>query len=130
MSKLFFCISMNKLFYRYVSVGVVNTLIHWAIFAIIRHELTDNQAIANFVGFSCAVTFSFFANAKFTFGSQSTVKRYILFVGFMGIMSIVFGLLADRLNILGLYTLISFSLFSLICGFFYSKHIVFKKIIH
>lgn len=119
---------MNKLFYRYVSVGAVNTLIHWAVFAIIRHELTDNQAIANFVGFSCAVAFSFFANAKFAFKNQLTTTRYIPFVGFMGVMSIIFGLLADRWNVLGLYTLISFSLFSLVCGFCYSKYSVFKAV--
>jgi len=118
---------MNSIFYRYVSVGIVNTLIHWAVFAIIRHEFTNNQAICNFVGFSCAVTFSFFANAKFTFKCESTIKRYILFVGFMGIMSIIFGLVGDRLNTQGLYTLISFSIFSLICGFIYSKYIVFKE---
>ncbi|XBS68687.1 GtrA family protein [Acerihabitans sp. KWT182] len=118
---------MNRLFYRYVSVGIVNTLIHWAVFAIIRHEFTNNQAICNFIGFSSAVTFSFFANAKFTFRSESTIARYVLFVGFMGIMSIVFGLISDSLNIQGLYTLISFSLFSLVCGFLYSKYIVFKE---
>ncbi|WP_213989847.1 GtrA family protein [Sodalis sp. dw_96] len=119
---------MNRLFYRYVSVGIVNTLIHWAVFAIIRHEFTNNQAICNFIGFGCAVTFSFFANAKFTFKRESTVKRYILFVGFLGMMSIVFGLIADTLNIQGLYTLISFSVFSLVCGFLYSKYVVFKEV--
>ncbi|WP_318366051.1 GtrA family protein [Enterobacter sp.] len=117
---------MLKLFAKYTSIGIINTLIHWVVFAICIYLLHSNQALANFSGFVVAVSFSFFANARFTFESHTTVTRYMLYVGFMGTLSAAVGWVADKCGLLPIVTLIVFSAISLVCGFIYSKFIVFR----
>lgn len=119
-------IMLLKLFSRYVSVGVLNTAIHWVCFAIMLSLLGFNQAISNLVAFCVAVTFSFFVNAKWTFKSKATKGRYAAFVVFMGAMAALTGYVADLLHSPAIITLIAFSAFSLVAGFIYSKFIVFR----
>ena len=65
-----------------------------------------------------------FANAKFTFNAKATSRGYILFVGFMGLLSFISGQISDRFNISPLITLlIEFSSISLV-WFVYSKFVV------
>ncbi|HFN3648675.1 TPA: GtrA family protein, partial [Enterobacter hormaechei] len=56
---------MLKLFAKYTSIGVINTLIHWVVFAVCIYAFNTGQALGNFAGFVVAVSFSFFANARF-----------------------------------------------------------------
>ena len=67
---------MLKLFSRYLSIGVLNTVIHWAVFYLILCTSDATQSLANFGAFCVAVTFSFFANARWTFNSETTTLRY------------------------------------------------------
>lgn len=83
-------------------------------------------ALGNFAGFVVAVSFSFFANAGFTFKSSTTTMRYMLYVGFMGSLSAAVGWAADKSGMAPIVTLILFSAISLVCGFSYSKFIVFR----
>ena len=92
---------MLKLFAKYTSIGVINTLIHWVVFAVCICAFHTGQALGNFAGFVVAVSFSFFANARFTFKSSTT-------------------------TLVPIVTLILFSAISLVCGFIYSKFIVFR----
>ncbi|EMO6449714.1 GtrA family protein [Raoultella planticola] len=117
---------MYKLFTRYMTIGVLNTLIHWVVFAICI-ERGQPQSLSNFVAFCVAVTFSFFANAKWTFRAEATTIRYMMYVFFMGMIAIMIGSYADRLKISPVATLIVFSAVSLVCGFVYSKYIVFRE---
>lgn len=117
---------MLRLFSKYVSVGVLNTAIHWIVFALCVYAFHTNQSLANFAGFIVAVSFSFYANARFTFNSSTTALRYMLYVGFMGSLSIAVGWAADKSGLPPLVTLVSFSAISLVCGFIYSKFIVFR----
>ncbi|EAM2765281.1 GtrA family protein [Salmonella enterica subsp. enterica serovar Ohio] len=117
---------MLKLFTKYTSIGILNTLIHWVVFAVCLYGLHTNQALANFAGFVIAVSFSFFANARFTFNASTTTMRYMLYIGFMGTLSATVGWVADKSAFPPIITLITFSLISLICGFIYSKFIVFR----
>jgi putative flippase GtrA len=118
---------MLKLFSKYFTVGVFNTAIHWAVFAACLYLFNTNQALANFAAFCVAVTFSFFANARYTFKAQATSGRYMLYIVFMGLLSAATGWLADVCGLPALFTLIAFSAISLVCGFFYSKFIVFRS---
>jgi putative flippase GtrA len=118
---------MGRFFLRYVSVGAVNTLIHCGVFAVAFYGLGANQALSNLLGFSVAVTFSFFANARFTFGADATAVRYCLYVGFMGLLAATFGLLADLWALPPALTLVLFAAFSLVCGFIYARFVVFTK---
>lgn len=117
---------MIQLFSRYISVGVINTGLHWVCFGALVQFLGATQAVSNVVAFCVAVTFSFFANAKWTFKSQATPWRYSAFVLFMGAMAAITGHIADLLRAPPFITLILFSGFSLIIGFVYSKFIVFR----
>jgi putative flippase GtrA len=116
---------MLKLFARYTSVGVINTLIHWIVFAGL-YALGSSQSLSNLVGFCVAVTFSFFANAKWTFNVKATTSKYLYYIFFMGAMAIAVGWAADFMHVKPIFTLIFFSAFSLVCGFAYSKFFVFK----
>jgi len=118
---------MFNLFTKYVSVGVINTAIHWTAFSAAFYLFSVNQATANFIAFATAVTFSFFANASFTFNVKPKPTSYLLFVSFMGILSILVGKLSDYYHIEPVITLIEFSLVSLVLGFIYSKYVVFRK---
>ena len=117
---------MLKLFAKYTSIGVINTLIHWVVFAVCIYVFHTGQALGNFAGFVVAVSFSFFANARFTFNTSTTTMRYMLYVGFMGTLSAAVGWAADIADLPPIVTLIVFSAISLVCGFFYSKFIVFR----
>ncbi len=119
---------MLKLFARYTTVGIINTFIHWVIFAICIYILGSAQSVANFTGFAIAVSFSFFANARFTFNASTTTRRYLLYVVFMGILSAAVGWAADWYRLPPILTLVTFSVMSLVCGFIYSKYIVFRDI--
>lgn len=118
---------MLKLFSKYISIGVINTAIHWAVFVVGVYFLSVNQASANLIAFLVAVSFSFFANAKFTFKSKPSTKGYFYFVTFMGLMSIATGKISDYYSINPIITLIEFSAISLICGFFFSRYVVFRE---
>lgn len=117
---------MLKLFSRYVSVGVVNTVLHWICFGVLFHFFCASQALSNVIAFCIAVTFSFFANAKWTFKSKASSVRYIAFVVFMGVMAAMTGYTADVIGAPPVVTLIAFSGLSLVVGFIYSKFIVFR----
>jgi len=112
-------------FLRYASVGVLNTFVHWAVFALIFFS-GFSQSISNVVAFCIAVTCSFFANARWTFKKEATTVRYMTYVLFMGGMAFCVGWIADKINANPIVTLITFSAVSLICGFIYSKLVVFK----
>lgn len=116
---------MAKLFSRYMVIGILNTSIHWIVFAIC-FERGLPQSLSNFVAFGVAVTFSFFANSKWTFNSDATTIRYIMYVFFMGMIAVMIGSYSDRLKVSPVATLVVFSCVSLVCGFLYSKYIIFR----
>lgn len=113
---------------RYLSVGVVNTLLHWCVFLLLNLVWGMAQAWSNVLAFAVAVTFSFFANAAYTFQVQATPVRYGLFVAFMGGVSIAVGAVADRVDLMPWITMVVFSAISLVLGFLYSHFIVFRRI--
>lgn len=115
-----------KQFSKYFSIGILNTLIHWGIFGLCYYVINGTQSLSNLMGFIVAVIFSFLMNAKFTFKNQITSIKFINYTCFMGLLSYLIGLAADNLNFPALVTLVTFSGLSLICGFLYSKYIVFK----
>lgn len=118
---------MFRSFFRYASVGVINTAIHWISFYAIIHMARTDQALANFGAFCISVTFSFFANARWTFNSETTALRYMLYVMFMGAMAAFVGWLSDQFGLSTIFTLIAFSGVSLVFGFIYSKYIIFRQ---
>ncbi|MGC1125677.1 GtrA family protein [Pantoea agglomerans] len=119
---------MLKLFTRYFSVGIINTAIHWMVFILAYYIFHTSQALANFGAFCIAVTFSFFANAKWTFDSEATTIRYMMYVFFMGAMASAVGWVGDNMHLHPAVTIILFSAISLVCGFLFSKFFIFKDV--
>lgn len=116
---------MVKLFARYASVGVINTLLHWTVFLLLN-AAGLSQTLSNTLAFITAVTFSFFANARFTFKGQATTSRFLIYTLFMGLMAAVIGRAGDFMQLPPVMTLVVFSSISLVIGFFWSNKIVFR----
>lgn len=76
----------------------------------------EPQATSNLIAFSVTVTFSFLVNARFTFRQPASLKRYLLYVPFMGALSWLIGAYADSQSISPIITIILFSLLSLVVG--------------
>jgi general stress protein CsbA len=51
----------------------------------------------------------------------------MMYVFFMGAVATLIGASADRLHINPVVTLVIFSAVSLVCGFLYSKYIIFRE---
>ncbi|MCG6408379.1 GtrA family protein [Vibrio fluvialis] len=117
---------IKKRFTKYVSVGLVNTVVHWLSFSLI-YSLGVSQSVANFSAFLIAVTFSFFVNTRFTFKSSVTSKKYLLYTAFLGALALLMGKISDMANFYPLMTLVAFSAASLVLGFLFSHYVVFKR---
>lgn len=117
---------MIKFFSKYTTIGILNTLIHWIMFAIFYRFIAD-QAICNFLAFCVAVTFSFIVNAKFTFNAQPTKYGYLQYVSIMASLSYIVGYILKNTNLPAIATPIIFSMISLIVGFFFSYFIIFRS---
>lgn len=113
-------------FTLYSLTGVVNTVVHAACFFLCYSALGTSQSTANAAGFILAATFSFLLNAKYTFRSEVSVPKYLLFLSGMAVISWLIGLLADRLQLHPLLTIAIFSGVSWIAGFLFSKFFVFR----
>lgn len=116
---------MISLFTRYACVGIINTSLHWAVFGTLV-ATGVSQAFANLIAFCVAVSFSFIANARWTFRQAATPARYLAYLIFMGTMALLSGWGADRTELNPLITLTVFSVFSLVAGFAYSRFVVFQ----
>ena len=118
---------LNIIFLRFAIVGILNTAIHWAIFALCISLLDFKQSMSNLAGFMVAVTFSFFTNAKVTFASPVSISRYVRFTLFMGMLAYGIGFIAERFSAPPVFTLIIFSGVSLVLGYLFSRNFVFQE---
>lgn len=112
-------------FLRYALIGVANTAIHGAVMALLIRAIGTKLAVANTVAFLCAVTFSFLANATWTFSTAPTMAKYLLFTLFMGAMAYLTGMSGDKHKAHPIVVFVGFSFISLAIGFAFSKFIVF-----
>jgi len=118
--------ALPKHFSTYVYIGVLNTLIHWGAFLALRGGFSLKQAPSNLFAFVVAATFSFHANARYTFGRTASLSRYLAFLSFMAVLSFATGWLGDWLAMPGWLTLLVFSAVSLILGYGYCSRVVFR----
>lgn len=116
-----------KGFTTYAVIGVANTFIHWQIFFVLTTAAELSQAASNLAAFCVAASFSFYVNALYTFDARVSVLRYLIFVGFMGVLSFAVGRFADVWRLNGLVTVASYSLLSLFFGFFIWRFVVFRE---
>lgn len=60
-------------------------------FCYLHLRLSYPSGAGEFPGLQCGGQFSFYVNARFTFKQSTTTRRYLLYVGFMGLLSILTG---------------------------------------
>ncbi len=113
-------------FLKYASVGVLNTAIHWTMFSIFYAGVGMPQSWSNVSAFALAVTFSFFANARLTFQTDSSPKRFALYFGSLGLIAYSIGGLTDYLALPAVVALVMFSAISLVTGYACSRFLVFR----
>ena len=113
-----------KEFSTFAALGVANTLIHWQLFYVLVTAAQLSQAASNLTAFCVAALFSFYVHALYTFEDGASVRCYLLYILFMGVLSFVVGHYADVWKLHGLLTVGSFSLLSLFCGLFFSRFIM------
>lgn len=113
-------------FRRFFTVGVANTALHWLVFGLLYWQFSFSQSSANLAAFTVAVTFSFFANARYTFQKDASTGRYLSFFSAMAALSYLTGLAGEAISWYPLTTLVVFSTLSLVCGYLYSTFYVFR----
>lgn len=114
-------------FARYCLVGLLNTGFHAAVFLLFHSLLGMSQASSNLAGFLASVSLSFCLNARFTFDSSRSWRRYWAYCGFMGLVSLSVGALGDALAWPPIATLIVFSAMSLVLGYAFARYVVFRR---
>lgn len=113
-------------FYHYGIIGIINTGIHFFVFILFTKVLHISQIFSNLIAFLVAVTFSYYANSKFTFQAKKSLTKYLLYIFCMGTLSVVIGYLGDIYKLYPVITFIIFSATSLILGFLLSKYLIFR----
>ncbi|AXQ49466.1 GtrA family protein [Stenotrophomonas rhizophila] len=113
-------------FLKYLIVGTFNTAIHVVVFAAMQLAGND-QALSNLVAFMVALSFSYIANARFTFRVPVSFMRYCVFVAGMGSLSVSLGCLADSQGWPPPLTVGLFCLVSLLLGFVFARWVFTEK---
>lgn len=114
-------------FARYGLVGIVNTLVHWAVFLGMHLGFGVLQAPSNLAAFAVAASVSYQLNARYTFAVRPTGSRFLLFLCGMGSLSLLLGKIADAAGLPPWLTLLIFTALSLVIGFCFSRWVVFKR---
>ena len=113
-------------FLTYGFIGIANTAIHAVVFfSLVNIGLP--QSAGNLAAFAAAVTFSFFANAKFTFRQQPTLPKFFKMTAVMSVLSWLSGRAGDALFWHPVSTFIVWSAVSYVAGFLLSRFFVFAK---
>lgn len=116
-----------KGFSRYLLVGICNTVIHWTVFLVLCLGWLAPQSLSNVAGFLVAASFSFYANALYTFSARLSWSGYLLFMSFMGALSFIVGHISDGQNAPLLATLIVSSALSLSLGYCCFRYLIFRR---
>lgn len=114
-------------FFKYLIVGVFNTVIHVAVFAAMHLFVGTDQAISNLTAFFVALSFSFLANSRYTFRVPISLLRYLVFVVCMGSLSLTLGAIADTQAWPPAGTVVLYSAISLALGFLLSRWIFTER---
>lgn len=118
---------MLKQFRSYSLIGVLNTVIHIAVFALL-HANNVSATWANGVAFLSTATFSYWANAKWTFQqSFQSLPSYLIFVAWLGSLALFSGWLMDYLAWSSWLSIPFFMGMSVVLGFLGVKKMVFNK---
>lgn len=112
---------------RYLLVGICNTVIHWTVFLVLCLGWLAPQSLSNVAGFVVAASFSFYANALYTFSARLSWSGYLLFMSFMGALSFIVGHISDGQNAPLLATLIVSSALGLSLGYCCSRYLIFRR---
>lgn len=114
-------------FLKYCIVGLFNTIVHWIVFFYFFIFLDFEQSNSNFIGFCVSNVIGCFINCNWTFKINFNLTKLAYYFFFMGVISFLVGLFADRLSILPFFTLMVTSIVSMSVGFIFSKYLFLKR---
>lgn len=112
-------------FIRYCLIGVVNTLVSYAVFYS-STVLFKSQAISFFFSTFIGALCSYLLNSRLNFKYNISIKRYLLFIAFMVLMSYFIGYIGDIFVITPIITFVVGLFLITPIGFLFSKYIIFK----
>lgn len=122
---------------RFLAIGTINTLIDFSLLFILAKLVGLPDVAANIVSVSVALTFSFFANRKYTFKSTGNRRReivlFLIFTLFglwvlQSIIIWVFGQLFGNSDLILLIAKIAATAVTLVWNFITYKNFVFKEV--
>lgn len=117
----------TQYFSRYVLIGFINTFFHWGVFLIFAMGFELHQSISNAIAFSCAVVLSYVLNSTYNYRTNLSIGKFFRYFFCMGSLSFAIGFVAERLNFPYLFTLIFFSVISLVIGYILSYITLLEK---
>lgn len=115
-----------KQFITYCLIGLVNTGIHFFAFLLFLN-LIGLQAIANFLGFTLGLLFSFFMNSCFTFKKRPSFVKFLKMALTNGGLAFLFGFLGDCFEFRPLLTFGLYISINPVLGFLLTKYFVFSS---
>lgn len=120
----------------YIVVGVLTTIVNFAVFYFFDTVLDISYLIANAISILTAIVFAFFMNKTFVFKSRSTgfkmlLQEFTLFAGFRlssGLYDMLsMWVLVDYINLGTNVSKILTEVIVVILNYAFSKYIVFRK---
>ncbi|MCU4359311.1 GtrA family protein [Acinetobacter ursingii] len=114
-------------FFKYNFIGIFNSSIHWLSYLVCTYYLAFSSMTSNLISFFLAASTSYILNSKFNYHTQMTKSRYFKFLLIMGTLSYTIALTFYLLEINNIIMLISYTLISILFGFFLTKNWVFEK---
>ena len=116
---------LTRQFFAYCAIGVLNTVVHYAVFAATLMVI-NSQALANTFAFGVAVTVSFFLNSKITFKKKTSFFRFLKLALASGFVALIFGAMGDIFALHPTLTFVAYVLVNPVIGFLLAKFFVFK----
>ncbi len=77
-----------ELFFRFCSVGVLNSVIGYAIIFGCMYLIGLSPVLSNILGYSTGLTLSFLLNRRYTFRSNGNARQEL--IGFLGVFVIAY----------------------------------------
>lgn len=112
-------------FSTYCLIGVINTIVHFAVFCF-ANSIIGFQSISNLIGFFFGLCLSFVLNGKFTFKKKANFKSFIKFSISSGSLAFVFGWVGDVFVLQPHITFILYICINPLLGFLLAKYFAFK----
>ncbi|HHT94775.1 MAG TPA: GtrA family protein [Clostridia bacterium] len=121
----------NRIFFTYVLIGTIATLLDMAILYILSDLLSLNYILSNCISVFCGISLSFFLNSRYNFKKTDRIAIKFIYFASVCIIGLLVGssIFVFLYENLGIYKFISKALSVIIAGvlqFLFNKHVTFR----